>query len=62
MAVGEGEHEAVVVTCRGRIDEAPAPAFGLLLPGGATTSRVLGGGTNSFQDFFRVKAVRPLTR
>jgi hypothetical protein len=36
--------------------------LGLLLPGGATTSRVLGGGTNSFQDYFRIKAVRPLTR
>jgi len=35
--------------------------LGLLLPGGATTSRVLEGGTNSFQDYFRIKAVLPLT-
>jgi hypothetical protein len=34
--------------------------LGLLPPGGATTSRVLIGSTNSFQDYFRIKAVRPL--
>jgi len=29
---------------------------------GATASRILSDGPNSFQDCFRIKAVRPLTR
>jgi|KBSSwiStaDraftv2_1062776.scaffolds.fasta_scaffold124779_2 hypothetical protein len=36
--------------------------LGLLLPGGATTSRVLTAETNLFQDYFRIKAVRPLSQ
>ena len=36
--------------------------LGFLLPDGATTRRILEGGTNSFQTYFRIKAVRPLAQ